>query len=237
MKFPVYNQQGEVIREVELPQAIETLKMNVGLIHQVVVAQQTNQRQATAHTKTRSQVRGGGRKPWKQKGTGQARHGSNRSPLWRGGGTVFGPLSVRNYAHKVNRKMKQRATAMALADKIRSQKVLWVEPLVPPAAKTKAVVELLDVWKAKVPEFSQFVVRNQGNTGYMLSSGYQPQGMRAFRNIPGVRFEDARNMNIRDIVAFPYLIIEAGALPQIARYFNEKSETRNPKSETNPKFQ
>src|SRR3989304_3611811 len=106
MEFPVYNKDGKEVGKASLSDAVFGLKWNSDLVHQVVIGQAANQRQGTAHAKGRSEVRGGGRKPWKQKGTGRARHGSIRSPLWKGGGVTFGPTSQRNFKVQINKKME-----------------------------------------------------------------------------------------------------------------------------------
>jgi len=116
MKTSLYNLQGTAIGEVELDEKIFGVPEKPAVIHQVVISQQRNSRQVLAHTKTKGEVRGGGKKPWKQKGTGRARAGSSRSPLWRGGGVTFGPLKERNFSAKVNKKMKNLALRMILSD-------------------------------------------------------------------------------------------------------------------------
>ena len=117
IKIKIYNQNAEAAGEMELSPKVFGVKVNHDLIHQAVVTQMANERQVIAHTKDRSEVRGGGRKPWAQKGTGRARHGSSRSPIWIGGGVTFGPRNDRNFKMRLNRKMKQNAMLMALSDK------------------------------------------------------------------------------------------------------------------------
>ena len=121
IKIPIYNQKAEESGGHELSDKIFGAKINEGLIHQAVVAQMGNERQVLAHTKDRSEVRGGGKKPWKQKGTGRARAGSSRSPIWIGGGVTFGPLKTRNFSKKINKKMKQAALFGVLSDKVLSK--------------------------------------------------------------------------------------------------------------------
>ncbi len=144
MKFSVYNLAGTMVREQEIDTlGVEQIKVVPALVHQVTVAALANQRQAIAHTKTRGEVAGGGKKPWKQKGTGRARHGSIRSPLWVGGGITFGPRSNRNFSKALPQTMRRRALAMALADKLKAGGVVLLETLHFPIAKTKHAASLL----------------------------------------------------------------------------------------------
>lgn len=127
MKTKVYNLEGKEAGEIELPERIFNVPANDDLIHQVVVAQMANSRQAIADTKDRGEVSGGGKKPWKQKGTGRARHGSSRSPIWKGGGVTFGPTSERNFTKRINKKMKAKALFMVLSEKLREEKILVLD--------------------------------------------------------------------------------------------------------------
>ncbi|MCK4554466.1 50S ribosomal protein L4, partial [Candidatus Parcubacteria bacterium] len=112
----IYNQKAEAVGDIKLSDKVFGVKANEPLVHQAMVAQMSNERQVLAHTKDRSEVRGGGRKPWKQKGTGRARAGSIRSPIWKGGGVTFGPRKDRNFSKNINKKMKQNAMLMVLSD-------------------------------------------------------------------------------------------------------------------------
>mgnify|MGYP000892282858 CR=1 FL=1 len=141
MKAPFYNQAGEKTKEGLLPKEIFDQPAKSELIHQVVVAQQANQRIATASTKDRSEVSGGGRKPWRQKGTGRARHGSIRSPIWVGGGVTFGPNNQRNYKQKINRVMARKALLGVLSAKAKDGQVILIEDLKLKEIKTKLVAE------------------------------------------------------------------------------------------------
>src|SRR3989344_5330800 len=133
----IYNMSGQEIGEQVLPAIIFGVKVKPELVQQVVVAQQANARAAIAHTKGRGEVRGGGRKPWKQKGTGRARHGSIRSPLWVGGGVTFGPTNQRNFTLGLNKKMKKKALAMVLSDKAAHERLILINTLAVPEGKTK----------------------------------------------------------------------------------------------------
>jgi large subunit ribosomal protein L4 len=141
MKVPIYNQQAGKVGEVDLPVALFEVKPSEHLIAEAVRVQLSNARPGHANTKTRGEVRGGGKKPWKQKGTGRARAGSNRSPIWRHGGVTFGPKSNRNWNLKMNRTAKTKALLMALSDKVSNQKLFVVDKVEFPEAKTKLAVE------------------------------------------------------------------------------------------------
>lgn len=144
MKAPFYNQNGEKAKEVVLPKDVFGQEAKPELIHQAVVAQQANQRLVRASTKDRSEVSGGGRKPWRQKGTGRARHGSIRSPLWVGGGVTFGPTRERNFDQKLNRQMARRALEGALAGKAKDGQIIIVENFKLDQPKTKKVATIIN---------------------------------------------------------------------------------------------
>ncbi|HBH46526.1 MAG: 50S ribosomal protein L4 [Candidatus Jacksonbacteria bacterium RIFOXYC2_FULL_44_29] len=142
MNLPIYNIEGHETGKISLNPKIFGVKTKSWILHQVIVAQQANSRVNVAHTKTRGEVRGGGKKPWKQKGTGRARHGSIRSPLWRGGGITFGPLNTRNFKIKVNQKVKTQALMMALSEKVNEKALIILEQLSFDVIKTKNIVDL-----------------------------------------------------------------------------------------------
>lgn len=143
MKLPVYNLQGTKVKDIALNPAIFNIKTKAWIIQEAVVAQQANRRVNIAHVKDRSEVRGGGRKPWRQKGTGRARHGSIRSPLWRGGGTTFGPRNIQNFKKKINKKVKRQALLMCLSEKANDKTITILDKLEFPEIKTKHLVNLL----------------------------------------------------------------------------------------------
>ena len=143
MQISVYNQEGKEVSALEVSEAVFGVKENKTVIHQAAVAQSANSRSPIAHTKTRGDVSGGGKKPWKQKGTGQARHGSIRSPIWRGGGVTFGPRSNRNFTKKITSKMRRSAILMALSDKFSEKSIIVLESFQPKQAKTKEAANIL----------------------------------------------------------------------------------------------
>ena len=151
LKVLTYTQNGKESGKAELPSEIFDVKMNSDLVHQVVIAQMSNQRQVIAHTKDKSEVRGGGKKPWKQKGTGRARHGSIRSPIWKGGGVTFGPTKDRNFKKKINKKMRRKALFMVLSSKVKDKEMIILDELKIEKPKTKEIMKII-----QVPAFAFF---------------------------------------------------------------------------------
>ena len=143
MKVSVYNVKGEVVREEELDPRVFGVKSDPTFLHSVLTSVQANRRRATANTKTRAEVRGGGKKPWKQKHTGRARHGSTRSPIWKGGGVTFGPRSNRNYTEKINHKVMKKAMRMCLSAKAGEGTLFLVDAFTTLSPKTKTIATLL----------------------------------------------------------------------------------------------
>lgn len=207
-KVPVYNLQGKEVEQIELNPAIFDVAPNTNLVAQVVRVQEANAREPIAHTKTRTNVRGGGRKPWKQKGTGRARVGSIRSPLWRGGGIVFGPLSVRNFSLNINKKQKQKALFMALTDKVRDNKLVIVDSLTMEAPKTQQLVAALSALKV---DGSALVTTATANKPVALSA----------RNIQKVQQTVANSLNVRDVLKHQYLVVEKSALEVLEATYNK----------------
>lgn len=199
----VYNLQGDKVGTQELNADVFAVKVNEPVVHQVYVAQQANSRQVVAHTKTRGEIKGGGRKPWRQKGTGRARHGSIRSPLWRGGGITFGPRNDRNYTKQVNQSMKRTALHMVLSDKVSNEKIVVVDSFASIEGKTKQLLNGLQ--KLPVGAASCLVVL----------SDKQPNVVLAGRNLPQVSFVAADSLNIGDVLHNEFIIIEQAGVSQI----------------------
>src|SRR3990167_4936641 len=186
MKTKVYNWQGKEVSELELADAVFNVPVKRSVVHEVFVAQMNNQREPWADTKNRGEVRGGGKKPWQQKGTGRARHGSIRSPIWKGGGVAFGPLSIRNYKTKTNKKTRRLATKMCLSDKA-NQGALWiVEKLAFTEPKTKLFAKLLKVLPAKQHSF------------LVLTSGKDETILRITKNVPKIQTMRAEDVSVAD---------------------------------------
>jgi large subunit ribosomal protein L4 len=144
MKIEVYNLLGEPTKELILPENVSKEEVNYDLLHETLVSQQKNQRQPWAHTKDRSEVRGGGKKPWRQKGTGRARHGSSRSPLWRGGGVTFGPLNTAISKRKINTKAGKKVFVAVFVSALKSKKIVVIENLVIEEPKTKFLINKIE---------------------------------------------------------------------------------------------
>ncbi|MCX6785285.1 MAG: 50S ribosomal protein L4 [Candidatus Komeilibacteria bacterium] len=202
-KAKVYNLQGEVIREEELDPKFFDIKVKPELVQLAVEAQLANARQVLAHTKGRSEVRGGGKKPWRQKGTGRARHGSTRSPIWVGGGITFGPTNERNFEKGINKKARRKALQMVLADKANYNHLILVEDLTLSAAKTKLLAEILK----KLPS-------GQKTTLIALAKKNE-EVMIAAKNLPKVFTTAAVNLSVVDVLKYEYLLMPVKALKQV----------------------
>jgi large subunit ribosomal protein L4 len=205
MELKVYNQKAEESGKVKLPEKIFGLPWNPDLVHQVMLAMQANKRKITAHTKTRADVRGGGRKPWKQKGLGRARHGSIRSPIWRGGGVTFGPRKEKVYFQKINKKMKRKALLVALSQKTRDKEILILDDLKLTAPKTKEAATILKTLSG-IKGFEKLSGKKK-NISLFLLAGKNEELKRAFRNLPSSDIAEARNLNLLDVLNYKYLIL------------------------------
>jgi len=163
METQVYNQKGKAIGKLILPESIFAIPWNGDLVHQVVTSMQANARTPVAHTKDRGDVRGGGKKPWRQKGTGRARHGSSRSPIWAGGGVTHGPRNEKDYSKKINKKMKVKALYTVLSEKFRSGRIIFLEELDLKSIKTKDAIEIIKNLST-VPGFKKIIGGKRTNT-------------------------------------------------------------------------
>lgn len=201
-KVTLYNIAGQAAGEIELNDGVFGVEYNEAVIHQAVVRQMANERLGTHATKTRGLVRGGGKKPWKQKGTGRARVGSIRSPLWVGGGTVFGPLP-RSHAKDMPRKARQLAVKSALSEKLRAGEIIVVDAIQFEAPKTKDVVKMLAAFD--VAGKALIVDGGEKSANTVLSA----------RNIPGVKAYAPSGLNIYDIVHYTRLFLTKDAVEKI----------------------
>lgn len=200
-KVSTYNITGAQTGEMELNDSVFGVEVNEAVMRQAVLRQLANERLGTHATKTRGLVRGGGRKPWKQKGTGRARVGSTRSPLWVGGGTVFGP-QPRSYEQKMPRKARRLAVKSALSDKVNTNELFVLDEIVLAAPKTKEVVKVVDNFK-----FS-------GEKVLFITDGDEVMA-RCARNLQGVKSVSTENMNIFDLLHYTKLFITKSAVAKI----------------------
>ncbi len=210
-KVTLYRQDGEKTGELELDAALFEVDANPALVHQAVVAQQANARQVIAHTKGRGEVRGGGKKPWKQKHTGRARHGSSRSPIWVGGGITFGPTKERNFSKKLNRAAKRAALAMTLTDKVRSDKFVAVDSLQFVEPKTKQAAALLQ----RLP--------CAGKKTLVVSEPDNRVIARLTRNLPQVDAISAKSVNVVDVLNHEYVLASRDAVSAMEQTFGKKA--------------
>jgi large subunit ribosomal protein L4 len=207
MKIDVYNQQGKVEGSATLPKEIFEVKFNADLVHQVAVSLMGNKRQISAHTKDRSEVRGGGKKPWKQKGTGRARAGSSRSPLWKGGGITFGPRNDKIYATEIPKKMRRKALFMVLSEKAKSSQLIVLDNMDLEMGKTKEMAKILKT------------LPSTGHSLLIALPNYDKKVFLAGRNIKKVDIDDARNLNVLDLLNHKYLLIPKETIKTIEKVF------------------
>jgi len=202
-KVKVYNIEGKVVAEEELNSKFFDVKIKPSVIQLVVEAQLANSRKVIAHAKGRSEVRGGGKKPWRQKGTGRARHGSIRSPLWKGGGVTFGPTKERNFAKAVNKKVKQKALRMVLADKLNHEHLILLDELALNSPKTKMLAGVL----AKLPL--------QNKSTLIALDKKSENVIRSAKNLSRAQTLPAYSLNVVDLLKFEYLLMPVKAMKKI----------------------
>ena len=204
-KVSVLNMEGSEVGTIELSDAVFGVEVNENLVHQAVVSQLANNRQGTQKAKTRSEVSGGGRKPWRQKGTGHARQGSTRSPQWTGGGVVFAP-TPRDYSFKMNKKEKAGAIKSALTTKVNEEKFFVMDSLKFDEIKTKKMVSVLDALKVNK---ALVVLDGEDNDNVEVSA----------RNIAGVRTVYSNAINVYDILKYDTIIITKSAVAKLEEVY------------------
>jgi len=207
-KVNLYNQLGKVIGKVDLNPHVFSVSPKEVLIQQVLTAYLGNNRKNYAHTKTRSERRGGGRKPWRQKGTGRARAGSTRSPLFRKGGIVFGPRNTRNYQIKINRKMKQQVNCMILSDRVKEEKLIVIDKIELKEFKTKAAEVILKNLKI--------------NDKVLIVLGKPTIQLRkSFHNLSQAQLISVQQLNVFDLLNHVFVLMDEAALKLISDYCKE----------------
>ncbi|RAK16743.1 large subunit ribosomal protein L4 [Anoxybacillus vitaminiphilus] len=200
-KVALYNQNGATVGEIELNDSVFGIEPNKHVLFEAVIMQRASLRQGTHKTKNRAEVSGGGRKPWRQKGTGRARHGSIRSPQWRGGGTVFGPVP-RSYSYKLPKKVRRLAIKSALSSKVLENNIIVLDNLTLEAPKTKEMVKILNNLSV---DRKALIVTADVNENVTLSA----------RNIPGVTVVTANGINVLDVLNHDKLVITKAAVEKV----------------------
>lgn len=206
MTVDLYNQEKKKIGDVNIPEGIFGVKWNPTLVHQVFVALTNNKRQPLAHTKGRGEVRGGGKKPWKQKHTGRSRQSSIRSPLWKGGGVTFGPRNETDYTKKVNKKMKRGALYSLLSQKLRDGEVYFIDSITLPQTKTKHIAGVLKNFLSS-RESALIVPSREEKKKITLAA----------RNIPKISTSDASTLNVLECLTYKKVLIEQKALEEMIK--------------------
>lgn len=209
MKLPLYNQKGESVGTVELPKEIFEVALRPDALHQVVISQAAKRRQISAHTKDRREVSGGGKKPWRQKGTGRARAGSIRSPLWRGGGITFGPRKERVFLQKINKRLRRKALFMALSEKAKRNQIIVLDELNAGSAKAKNLAQTL----------RQLPFQKKAAKTMLVLPGMERNIIRSANNLPSVRTMQAKDLNALDILSTHSLVMPKETIEVIKTTF------------------
>ena len=206
MEAKIYNQKGAESGTISLPEKVFAAKWRADLVHQVVQSMRSNKRAGTADTKDRSEVRGGGKKPWKQKGTGQARHGSSRSPIWVGGGVTHGPLSDKNYKRKISKTMRAQALFSVLSKKLKDGEIIFIDTLATGAIKTKDAEKVMQ----NLAKVSGWKTVDASKKPRVLTALFARDGKteKSYRNLPQLELVFVKNLNPFDVLNYKYLLIE-----------------------------
>ena len=212
MEYPLYNQKAENIGKVDLPDRIFNLAMNNDLVHQIVTSLRSNKRQVIAHAKGRGEVRGGGKKPWRQKGTGRARHASIRSPIWKGGGVTFGPTKERNFKKKINKKMARRALFMALSSKAKDKQILVLDTIKLENPKTKEMALIMKNFAS--------LMEKKPNALLILPVA-EADIKRSTNNLTNLSVIEARNLNPLEVLSHKYLVLVKDSVDALNKTFNK----------------
>ncbi|MEN6463231.1 MAG: 50S ribosomal protein L4 [Syntrophomonas sp.] len=204
-KVTLYDMSGAQVGELELKDSVFGIEPNVAVLHAFVKMQLANKRVGTSSTKKRGEVRGGGKKPWRQKGTGRARAGSSRNPLWKGGGIVFGP-KPRDYSYTLPRKVRRLAMKSALSSKVKDNQIIVVDQLQFEEPKTKQMIKTLELL-------------NAGNRTLVVTAGDNVNVIKSTRNIPGVKPLRVESINVYDILKYETLLITRDAVARVEEVF------------------
>jgi len=205
LEATIYSQEGKKVGTKALPETVFGESWNADLVHEVVVSMQGNVRANTAHTKMRGEVSGGGKKPWKQKGTGRARHGSTRSPIWRGGGVTFGPRNDRNYTRKLNKNVRAKALACVLSHKFADGEILLVDSLSFKDPKTADARSFIDA-AAKV-EGMESLGTKKANAALVVLDVRDQNTELSFRNLGNIHVMNVKDVSPVDLLTYKYVIV------------------------------
>lgn len=205
LKANVYSQEGKEVSKITLSEKIFGVEWNANLVHDVVVSMQGNARSNSAHTKNRGEVRGGGKKPWKQKGTGRARHGSSRSPIWAGGGVAHGPRNDRDYTRKINKNVRAKALASVLSQKLSDNEIVFVDTLTFPAPKTADARKFLTVLSGI--EGKKEIGTKKSNAALIVLSGRDEHAELSFRNFGNVNVMNVKDVNPVALLTYKYVVV------------------------------
>lgn len=205
MEAVIYNSKGKEAGKIALNEKVWGLSWNADLVSQVVESMRANARMGTAAVKDRGEVRGGGRKPWQQKGTGRARHGSSRSPIWRHGGITHGPLTEKLYVKKINKKVRAKALSIVLSEKLRKGEILFVDNIVMKEPKTKEARGILAAL-AGVKGFEKLLTKKR-NAAYVAAGEKSDVVAKSFANFGNINFDTVQNMNPVDLLSNKYIVI------------------------------
>ncbi len=205
METKIYNRKGEEAGKVTLPEDVFAAQWNADLVHQVVTSLMSNARTPVAHVKTRAEVRGGGKKPWQQKGLGRARHGSSRSPIWVGGGITHGPRNDKNFSRKINRKMKTKALYSILSRKLKDNEIIFIDSLDFKAPKT---AEAREIFKSLggIKGFERLSTKKI-NTAFIALPKKDRMVEKSFNNFSNIEVGEMRNLNPLHVLNYKYLVI------------------------------
>ncbi|MEN9524215.1 MAG: hypothetical protein RL536_284 [Candidatus Parcubacteria bacterium] len=205
MESIIYNQDGKATGKIKLSESVFGVAWNADLVHEIVRLMNSNSRRPIAHTKMRGDVRGGGKKPWQQKGTGRARHGSIRSPIWVGGGVAHGPRNDKNFERKINKKAKAQALYSILSRKLKDGEILFVDSMNIPAPKSKEAKNIISSL-SKVKGFEK--LRTKSTNAAIIALDKKTEALsKSFRNFANVSVEEFRNINPVSILNHSYLIV------------------------------
>lgn len=205
MDTKIFSQDGKESGKITLPESVFGVAWNADLMHEVVVSMQGNARAGTANTKDRSEVRGGGKKPWKQKGTGRARHGSRRSPIWSGGGIAHGPINEKDYSRKINKNVKAKALAITLSKKHADGEVIFIDSLSlegPKTADAKNIVKALAL-AAQKPT----LVTKRNNAALIITSARNENVEKSFRNFGNMEVTHVKDVNPVDLLTYKFVLV------------------------------